>query len=347
MQYSTSYEDLGQIITQMKNKCLNRTQPEEMKVWERLMSNPIIDNLPAGFAYFDNDFVLKKYNRTYGDYIRKYTPYSPEEALGMCYFELKPGSASYIEDFFRHVRDSGRGETSFDLPIYIMKNGKKNESYWDGHLTPIKDKAERVRGVGMLCVDVTERNVVRNAFRKRGDLLAVYSRNIAELKNALRVLLNFKEEDKKVLEENILCNVKQMILPCIEKLKATQLTTDQIAYLDMIKSNVNEIISSFSSVLSSDFCNLTPMEIQVAGFVKEGKTSKEIAGLLRVSKACIDFHRNNIRKKLGLNSGKKNLQSHLSVLMKRSSLAPQALRLPFPHLGRSQTVSNQEKHAMV
>jgi DNA-binding NarL/FixJ family response regulator len=340
MRYEPSHEELGQIIKQMEDKCLNRNQPEEIEVWERMMSNPIIDNLPAGLAYFDNDFVLKKYNRIYGDYIRKYSPYSPEEALGMCYFKLKPGISSYLEDFFRHIRDSGRGETSYDLQICNMKKGKKIGSYWDGNLTPIKDKAGRVRGVGMLCVDVTERNVVKNAFRKRGDLLTLYSHNIAELKSTLKVMLNLREEDKKMLEENILCNVKQMILPCIEKLKATQLTADQIAYLDMIKSNVNDLISPFSRVLSSEFCNLTPMEIQVVGFVKEGKTSKEIAGLLRVSKACIDFHRNNIRKKLGLNSGKKNLQTHLSILMKRSSLAPQVFNPHSPYLVCKQAVSN-------
>ena len=60
--------------------------------------------------------------------------------------------------------------------------------------------------------------------------------------------------------------------------------------------------------LRLEYYSLTPIEIQVAGLVKEGKTSKETAELLSVSKECVDFHRNNIRKKRGLNKKKANLR---------------------------------------
>jgi DNA-binding CsgD family transcriptional regulator len=49
----------------------------------------------------------------------------------------------------------------------------------------------------------------------------------------------------------------------------------------------------------------------VANLVKEGKTNKEIAALLYLSKNTILFHRHNIRTKLGLRRSKKNLRSHL------------------------------------
>jgi DNA-binding CsgD family transcriptional regulator len=53
------------------------------------------------------------------------------------------------------------------------------------------------------------------------------------------------------------------------------------------------------------------MEIKVANLVKEGKTNKEIAELLCLSKNTILFHRHNIRSKLGLKNKKINLRSHL------------------------------------
>lgn len=56
------------------------------------------------------------------------------------------------------------------------------------------------------------------------------------------------------------------------------------------------------------------MEIQVAGLVKEGKTSKEIASVINISERGVEFHRNNIRRKLGLANAKKNLRSHLLSL---------------------------------
>ena len=48
--------------------------------------------------------------------------------------------------------------------------------------------------------------------------------------------------------------------------------------------------------------------------IKEGRTTKEIAELLGMSVAAVDFHRNNIRKKLGLRNKKANLVSHLASM---------------------------------
>jgi DNA-binding CsgD family transcriptional regulator len=58
--------------------------------------------------------------------------------------------------------------------------------------------------------------------------------------------------------------------------------------------------------------SLTPREIQIANFVKEGKTSKEIADIMNVSKSAVDVHRYRLRDKLGLNNQKANLKSHLA-----------------------------------
>jgi len=57
--------------------------------------------------------------------------------------------------------------------------------------------------------------------------------------------------------------------------------------------------------------DLTPREIQIAHLVKEGKTTKEIAQLLNISSTAVDFHRKNIRAKLGIKSDKINLRSFL------------------------------------
>jgi DNA-binding NarL/FixJ family response regulator len=86
------------------------------------------------------------------------------------------------------------------------------------------------------------------------------------------------------------------------------------AYVDIIESNLMDIISPFSRKISSKYRNLTPKETQIASFIKEGKTSKEIADLMNVSKSAVDIHRWRLRNKLGLNKTKANLRSHLGSL---------------------------------
>jgi DNA-binding CsgD family transcriptional regulator len=130
----------------------------------------------------------------------------------------------------------------------------------------------------------------------------------------LKVLLRRREEDKKDLEESLLTNVKESVLPFLEKLKKTRLDENQETYLGIVESQLGEIISPFLKSLSSRFTNLTPMEIKVANLIKGGKASKEIAEILRVAEKTILTHRNNLRAKLGLRNERVNLRSHLMSL---------------------------------
>lgn len=55
----------------------------------------------------------------------------------------------------------------------------------------------------------------------------------------------------------------------------------------------------FEGRIVPDFPHFTPREWEVAGLLAQGLTSKEIAEALLVSKKAVNFHRGNIRKKLG------------------------------------------------
>lgn len=81
-----------------------------------------------------------------------------------------------------------------------------------------------------------------------------------------------------------------------------------------LETNLNEIISPFYRTLSANYAHLTPKEIQVADLVKRGKTTKEIGEIMNSSARAIEFHRINIRKKLGLANQKTNLRFYLLTL---------------------------------
>jgi len=161
-------------------------------------------------------------------------------------------------------------------------------------------------------VDITAWKEAEAGLKTRERELQRTARNLEELNTTLRVLLKQREQDQKELEEKVLSNVKEFVLPYVEKVKKSKLDAKALAYADILESNLKDIISPFSRQLSSKYMNLTPKEIQIANFIREGKTSKEIADIMNVSKSAIDIHRYRLRNKLGLNNQKANLKSHLT-----------------------------------
>ncbi len=159
--------------------------------------------------------------------------------------------------------------------------------------------------------EIEDRKKAEKALRKREVELKAQSHHLEEVNTALKVLLKQREDDKKELGENVLSNVNELISPYLDRLKKSRLNTNQKTLVNILDSNLKNIISPFISKLSFKYFNLTPMEIKVANLVKEGKTNKEIAELLCLSKNTILFHRYNIRHKLKLKNKKINLRSHL------------------------------------
>jgi len=168
--------------------------------------------------------------------------------------------------------------------------------------------------VVMSFLDITERKMAEEVLKKREQELQLKSQSLEEANTALKVLLKHREEDKATLEEQVLANVKKLVIPYLEKLKGPRLDSSQRLHVEIIEAHLNDIVSPFLRNLSSAYLSLTPREIEVATLVKEGKTTKEITKLLNISTAAVDFHRKNLRSKFGIKSKKTNLRSFLTSL---------------------------------
>ncbi|UCG06885.1 MAG: PAS domain S-box protein [Desulfobacterales bacterium] len=161
---------------------------------------------------------------------------------------------------------------------------------------------------------IEERKLAEIALKKREKELKNKTLNLREVNTALNVLLKQRETDKAELEERVLLNINELILPYLEKLKTKVLGDKQKAYVEIISSNLNDIVSPLMRSLSTKLIKLSPTEIQVINLIKQGKTTKEIAKTMNLATSTIDFHRNNIRKKLGIKNKKINLAAYLSSL---------------------------------
>ena len=144
--------------------------------------------------------------------------------------------------------------------------------------------------------------------------LEIKTKSLEEMNTAMKVLLKKREEDKTEIENNVLTNVKELVMPFVDKFRETQLDDQQKTFLSIIESNLNEIISPFTRKLSLEFLNLTPTEIQIANMTKHGNTSKKIAKVMNISPRTVDTHKKNIRRKIGLEGKRANLRSYLLSL---------------------------------
>jgi PAS domain S-box-containing protein len=162
--------------------------------------------------------------------------------------------------------------------------------------------------------DITERKQAEQMLKEKEKELQIKNINLEEINTALKVLLKRREEDKIELEKKVMANIDELVNPYIEKMKKSELNESQKAYLSILESNLNDVISQFSLRLSSAYLNFTPTEIKIANLIRLSKTTKEVADLLNVSCKTIEVHRKRIRSKFGIKNKKVNLRSHLSSL---------------------------------
>ena len=259
--------------------------------------------------------------------VEKVQGYTPEELMQID-LEQAFTPKSYqkvIQSFSKEIECDGDPGVLPDRSIFLELDTIRK----DGSVLPIevrvsflRDKAGLPTGVIGITRDVTERKQaekkikaysekLEHMVKDRTKELESKTNKLEEINVALNVLLKKREEDKILLQEQVLSNVKRLALPYVEKLKKGKLTETQIALLDVIESSLHEIISPFSLKLASNSFGLTPSEIKVASLIRQGKGTKEIAKIRNLSHKTVARHRENIRSKLGIKRKKVNLQSHL------------------------------------
>jgi DNA-binding CsgD family transcriptional regulator len=162
--------------------------------------------------------------------------------------------------------------------------------------------------------EITALKLTEQALRESQENLHDQKQGLEEANVALKVLLKQRDADKQELEKRFLTNVKGLVLPYVEKLRGANLKPKDKTLVEIIETHLQDIITPLMQNLANVNILLTPQEMQVATLVKDGKTSKEIADILIVSEATVNFHRKNLRQKFGLTNKQTNLRAYLMSL---------------------------------
>lgn len=157
--------------------------------------------------------------------------------------------------------------------------------------------------------------------REKGEMLDRQSAELAESGIAMRVLLKnlaggtaATREERRELDEMLVMNIKELTEPFLDRLAASGLTAGQRQCLDIVRDNLEKIASPAMLRLFSGETDLTPAELQVANLIRQGRASKDIAEMLNLSPRTVEFHRDNIRKKLGITDRRTSLRTVLQNL---------------------------------
>ncbi|RJP93702.1 MAG: PAS domain S-box protein [Desulfobacteraceae bacterium] len=215
-----------------------------------------------------------------------------------------PDDPVVIPDLIQQYLSGGGGRNVFEKR-YIHKNGSVIWGRVSSSL--IQDNDGQQMSFISHFQDITKKKQA-DADLEKGNQVQ------KEMNSALEVLLKKREEDKSELEEKMLHNTHTLILPYLQKLKQITHDDQQQTYLRLIEANVKEILSPLAFRLSSKFHGLTPTEIKISSLIKNGESNKEIAQILNTSVKTVEFHRDNLRKKLGIKNQKVNLRTYLLSL---------------------------------
>lgn len=268
----------------------------------------LAENSPDLIIRFDRQHRILYVNPA----IKRFFKIEPEHLIGKRFREIGASKAMclYLEDNVQKVFNTGLpNQGVFEL------EGKDGSIIFDWKLLPEFGKNQIAETAMSTSRDITKLKQTEKELEKRGKELEIKAKNLEEVNTALRVLLKRRDEDKIELEEKLLFNIKDLVMPYLEKLKKSRLDDKQRPYVEILQENLDDIISSFSrSMFSSRYFSFTPSEIQVANLVKNGKTTKEIAELLNLSGETINSHRKNIRRKIGIKNMQANLRTCLASI---------------------------------
>jgi len=135
---------------------------------------------------------------------------------------------------------------------------------------------------------------------------------LSKTNNALRMMIEGVQTRVREEKQRISRNLEILVQPLMDQLKSEHLPEYVRPLVETLEVSLTKVLGDYTWNPSKLFSHFTPREMQVADLLKSGLSSKQIAAIMGVTVEAVNFHRQNIRKKLGIEATGKSL----SVLLR-------------------------------
>jgi len=132
---------------------------------------------------------------------------------------------------------------------------------------------------------------------------------------ALKEVLDQIERDKVQLKHRFNMNIQKVIMPILSGLKASD-KRHLGKHILFLEEALQNITSGVLGVPEDKLNRLTPREVEICNYIRNGMSTKEIAEMLRLSHQTVSKQRAIIRRKLEISNKKINMSSFIRGLEK-------------------------------
>ncbi|MBT6248105.1 MAG: PAS domain-containing protein [Nitrospina sp.] len=200
---------------------------------------------------------------------------------------------------------------TFDHKYRIVKQTGEVRWVWDRGF-PLKNEDGKIyQSIGIV-LDITESKLREE---RSCNLIKTIKSDSQKLKKdiksknlALSEIIQQIEIQRESYKKAVTTNLRKVIFPIISGLMKKD--PANINNYRLLEHNLNTIFSNFGIKVTGDK-DLSPTEVEVCNFIRNGFRTKDIAAAMGIAVKTVENHRNSIRKKLGLMGSGKNLTAHL------------------------------------
>jgi len=260
----------------------------------------LVENIPQKIFLKDTNSIYISCNENYAKDLKM----KPDDISGKTDYDFFPKKLAekYRTDDQRIIQ-SGKTE---GLEERYIQDGKNTWIYT--LKTPIKDEKGQIMSILGIFWDITERKKSQQALVAFATELSKQKKALEEKNIALREVLGQLEVEKRKIQEDIITNIDELIIPIVKRLQLKGVSKD---YMTLLEKNLKDLTSSFGRKITQQTNKLSSKEIEICSMIKNGLTSKEISNLLHISFQTVVKHRKNIRKKLYISKKDINLYAYL------------------------------------